>query len=293
MGSRIALVGAGRMGLPIAVRLSARGFAVTVWDTDAAARQRAGAAGLVVADSVAGAVASADVLVTVLPGPTELADAAAPALDALAPSGLWLDLTSSDPRVARALAARATARGIAPVGAPMGGGPSAAATGTLTFFAGGAATALDRARPLLAALGQVEVVGADIGDGYTAKLIANLLWFGQVVAVTEALLLGQSLGVPPAVLRRTLAGSAGGSVFIDEYLDRLLEGDYLQSFGIDRCVEELDTLASLAAEEGVPFELSSVVVRMHREALERFGAVDGELLAARLLEERAGRTLRG
>jgi hypothetical protein len=57
-------------------------------------------------------------------------------------------------------------------------------------------------------------------------------------------------------------------------------------------VEELDTLASLAREQGVPFELSSLVARLHGEALERFGAVDGELLAARLLEERAGRELR-
>ena len=90
----------------------------------------------------------------------------------------------------------------------------------------------------------------------------------------------------------TLASSAGGSVFIDEYLDKLLDGDYLESFGLDRIVEELDTLADLAREEGVPFELSELVVRLHRDALEKFGAVDGELLAARLLELRAGRDLR-
>jgi 3-hydroxyisobutyrate dehydrogenase-like beta-hydroxyacid dehydrogenase len=94
------------------------------------------------------------------------------------------------------------------------------------------------------------------------------------------------------VLRDQLAASAGGSVFVDEYLDRLLDGDYLASFGIDRCVEELEILVSLAQGADVPFELSSTVARLHREALERFGAIDGELLAARLLEERAGRTLR-
>jgi 3-hydroxyisobutyrate dehydrogenase len=77
-------------------------------------------------------------------------------------------------------------------------------------------------------------------------------------------------------------------VFIDEYLDRLLTGDYLENFGIDRCVEELETLVRLADTRGVPFELSSLVARQHRDALERFGAVDGELLAAKLLEERAG-----
>jgi len=106
------------------------------------------------------------------------------------------------------------------------------------------------------------------------------------------MLLGMALGVPATTLRRTLGAGAGGSAFIDEYLDRLLDGDYAESFGLDRVVEELDTLASLAQQEGVPFELSSVVARLHREALERFGAVPGELLAAKLLEERAGRDLR-
>jgi 3-hydroxyisobutyrate dehydrogenase-like beta-hydroxyacid dehydrogenase len=168
----------------------------------------------------------------------------------------------------------------------------AAEGGTIRFFGGGSAAAADRARPVLDALGSSDATGERVGDGYTAKLIANLLWFGQVVADTEALLLGTSLGVSLDVLRRQLAASAGGSVFIDEYLDRLLAGDYLATFGIDRCVEELETLVSLAAGEGIPFELSTTVARLHREALERFGAIDGELLAAKLLEERASSELR-
>lgn len=174
----------------------------------------------------------------------------------------------------------------------MGGGVSAARDGSLQFFVGGTNRAVDRARPVLEALGSVDHVGEGIGDGYLTKLLANLLWFGQAVAVTEALLLGQSLGLSPAMLRDQLAATAGGSVFIDEYLDRLLAGDYLETFGIDRCVEELETLVSLARGANVPFELSSTIARLHRDALERFGAIDGELLAARLLEELAGTVLR-
>jgi len=126
-----------------------------------------------------------------------------------------------------------------------------------------------------------------------AKLLANLLWFGQVIAVSEALLLGQALGVAPSGLAATLSRSAGGSAFIDEHLQALLAGDYLEHFGIDRVVEELEILVSMAAENRIPFEVSTLVTRLHREALDRFGAVDGELLAARLLEEQAGRELRG
>jgi 3-hydroxyisobutyrate dehydrogenase-like beta-hydroxyacid dehydrogenase len=269
------VLGLGRMGAPIARALAER-WEVVAYDPAVSPEGSA--------EEVAAAV---DVLVTVLPGAAEVRGLGA-VLGVLRPGSLWLDLTSGDPRVTRELAHP----GIEVVGAPMAGGPSAAEARTLAFFVGGAPGAVDRARPLLDALGTHEVIGNDVGDGYTAKLLANLLWFGQVVAVAEAMLLGQSLGLDPVRLRRTLAASAGGSVFIDEYLDRLLEGDYAETFGLDRVVEELDTLASLAREQGVPFELSSLVARLHGEALERFGAVDGELLAARLLEERAGRELR-
>ena len=208
-----------------------------------------------------------------------------------APAPKWT-MPGTPFRVTRELAGRAKTQEIHVVGAPMAGGPTAAVSKILHFHVGGDPAAVARAIPILDELGTHEVIGDDPGDGYTAKLLANLLWFGQVVAVTEALLLGQSLGLEPSRLRATLATSAGGSVFIDEYLDSLLDGDYLETFGLDRVVEELETLASLARQEDVPFELSSLVARLHAEALERFGAVEGELLAAKLLEERAGRTLR-
>jgi 3-hydroxyisobutyrate dehydrogenase-like beta-hydroxyacid dehydrogenase len=238
-----------------------------------------------------------DVLVTVLPGAAEVAEVLLGdnLIDRLAPGSLWLDLSSSAPDVVEQVAGRGAARGVSSVAAPMAGGPAAAQSRALRFFAGGPFPALERARPILAALGgedAIDHVGTAVGDGCTAKLLANLLWFGQVVAVTEALLLGVSLGLSPDVLRITLAPSAGGSVFIDEYLDSLLAGDYLETFGIDRCVDELETLVRLAKRRDVPFELSSLVARLHREALERFGAIDGELLAAKLLEQRAGVQLR-
>jgi 3-hydroxyisobutyrate dehydrogenase-like beta-hydroxyacid dehydrogenase len=263
------------MGAPIATRLADAGYDVLGYD--------------VALGGPTLPAASVDVLVTVLPGPIELEDALIrdAGLAALRPDGLWVDLTSNAPDVAERIAALAATSGLASVGAPMAGGPSAAGDGTLRFFVGGADAAIERARPVLASLGEVDVIGEHVGAGCTAKLLANLLWFGQVVAVTEALLLGVSLGVPVGVLRRTLASSAGGSVFIDEYLDRLLEGDYLETFSIARVVEELDTLVRLANEYTVPFELSTLVARQHRDALDRFGAVDGELLAAKLLEERA------
>lgn len=294
---RVGVLGLGRMGLPIGVALAASGFEVGVFDPLPSRSSLAADASLRVAPSAAALAASVDVLVTVLPGAVEAAQVliVEDLIGALPPGSLWLDLTSNDPEVVERVAVLAASRGVSSVGAPMGGGPRAAESRSLRFFVGGPPEAVSRARPLLVALGGENAIddnGSGVGDGCTAKLLANLLWFGQVVAVTEALLLGVSLGVPVGVLRTTLARSAGGSVFIDEYLDSLLAGDYLETFGIARCVEELETLVRLAQRQDVPFELGTLVARLHREALERFGAIDGELLAAKLLEERAGFSLR-
>jgi len=284
----IGVLGAGRMGTPVIRALLDAGHDVRVWDPLAERRE-----GVPAASGERDLVRLADVLITVLPGTPELELAMNAAIDELRPGSLWIDLSSTDPRVAEALAERGRARGIDVVGAPMGGGVAAASARTLSFYVGGTDAAVERARPILLQLGdRVDHLGQGIADGYTAKLLANLLWFGQLVAVSEALLLGQELGIAPGRLRETLGASAGSSTFIEEYLDSLLDGDYAETFGLDRVVEELTVLSELAADASVPFELSNYVAKVHAEALARFGAVPGEMLAAKLLEERAGRTLR-
>jgi 3-hydroxyisobutyrate dehydrogenase len=276
----IGVLGVGRMGRPIASRLRAGGHAVSVFDLAGPVE------GFENAQDAVALAASVDILMTVLPGRRELADAAG-IIASLRPSALWLDLTSGDPRLSDELALAAPAS----VAAPMGGGPAEAAAGTLTFFVGGSGTDVARALPVLQQLGRIERAGDRPGDGQTMKLLANLLWFGQAVAVTETMLLGRRLGLQIGRMRDILPRSAGASTFMDGYLDRLLSGDYVENFGLDRVVEELETLTSLA--DGMPFELSSLVARLHREALERFGPVQGELLVAKLLEQRGGGSLGG
>lgn len=295
---RLGVLGLGRMGLPIARRLLAAGYPVTAFDPDAERLALAVRAGAETAADERGVAERADVLVTVLPGPAELEAAmlgSGAALEGMGAGSCWLDLTSNDPAVATRVAERAAARSVASVGAPMGGGPAEAAGGALRFYVGGAETAVERVEPLLAALGDSTDrlrTGTDAASAHTTKLLVNTLWFGQVVAVTEVLLLGQSLGLGLSGLRDALATGPGGSAFITNHLGALLRGDYLESFGLSRVVDELKTVTALADGVDSPAELTGLVTRLHADALSRFGPVDGELLAARLLEERAGRTVR-
>lgn len=294
----IGVVGLGRMGLPIVARLCGAGFEVSVFDLSPAAVDAAREFGARPAVSATALASRVDTLITVLPGGGELADAMLGSegmLSAMRPGSCWLDLTSADPRIVGDIAAVADAAGVESVGAPMGGGPDSAASGALRFFVGGGADAVEQARPILESLGgpdSLTVMGPDIRAGYTTKLLANTLWFTQAVAVTEALLLGQAAGLDVLSLRDALAASAGGSAFLTDHSGALLAGDYLTTFGIDRVVEELDAVTALAAALGTPSDLTAHVASLHRDALDRFGPVDGELLVAKLLEERAHRTLR-
>jgi 3-hydroxyisobutyrate dehydrogenase-like beta-hydroxyacid dehydrogenase len=296
--SAIAIIGLGRMGAPIAGRLAAAGHAVVGYDASAARLRAAAERGLRVAGSLSEAVRGATAVVTVLPGAPSFEAVmlgSGGVLEALGTGCCWLDLTSNDPRVAQRVAERSAARGVLAVGAPMGGGVDAAQSGALEFFVGGASEARERVLPMLSALadpGGIRIAGDDIASGYAAKLLINLLWFGQVAAVTETFLLGERLGVPADRMRSLLTGSAGDSAFAQRHLDRLLDGDNLETFGLKECVDELDILSELAVAGDVPFELSSAVARLHREALAEFGNVDGELMVARLLEQRAGTRLR-
>ena len=280
------------MGAPMCANLVRAGYPVSTTDI----RQEASVRGARRLPDMAALAARSDVLITVLPGPGEVADAmtGTGAVDALPPGAVWIDMTSNTPDAAEPVRSRALARGVDVLEAPVGGGVEAARAGTLTVFAGGPEEVFLRCRPILETLADpahVVRVGGH-GAGYTAKLLVNLLWFGQAVATAEALLLGKRVGIDLGTLRRVLAGSAAGTEFIRHDLSALFAGDYLETFGLDRCWEELAGITALAQRHEVPFELSGLVEETYRRALDRFGPVDGELMAVALLEEEAGVRLR-
>jgi 3-hydroxyisobutyrate dehydrogenase len=239
------------------------------------------------ADGGAVAAAEADVLITMLPGTAELREVIREVVPVLRPGRAWIDMTSASPVVDREQAGLEIER----LDAPVGGDPAAAERGELHLYVGGPAETVERWRSLLEVLGTVDHVGGH-GAGHLVKLLVNLLWFGQAVASAEALLLARRAGLDLETVQGALGRSAAATDFIRRDLDGLLDGDYLASFRIDRCRDELRDLSDLAAESGVPFELSAAVLEAYERAVARFGSADGELLAVADLEARAGVELR-
>jgi 3-hydroxyisobutyrate dehydrogenase len=293
----IGLVGLGRMGIPVCANLVRAGYRVQAGDSRSETAALAARYGARWVPRLSQLAAESDVLITVLPGPGEVREAMlSPGgmAETLRPGATWIDMTSNSPAAMTGIQQMLMARGVQVLEAPAGGGVEAAEQGDLQFLVGGAAEVLARQRALLEVLadpGRIVHVGGH-GAGYTAKLIINLLWFGQAVATAEALLLGQASGLDLGVLRETLTRSAADSQFLRRDVDALFAGDYLRNFGLDRCYQELQILTERARDLGVPFQLSETVADIYGRAVRRYGAADGELLSIAMLEEQAGSQLR-
>ena len=211
--SRIAFIGLGNMGGPMAANLVKAGHAVHAFDLSAAALASAAAAGATAADSAAAAVADAEVVISMLPASrhVEALYLDGGLLAAIPDGALVVDCSTIAAASARKVAEAAAARGLAMLDAPVSGGTAGAAAGTLTFIVGGDAAALERARPVLAAMGKNVFHMGGVGAGQVAKLCNNMA-LGVIMAVTgEAIALGVAHGLDAKTLSAMMAVSTSRS----------------------------------------------------------------------------------
>jgi 3-hydroxyisobutyrate dehydrogenase len=274
--------------MPVCARLVAAGFGVACTDLESDRRVVAEGVGASWRRDAAAVAAGVEVAVTVLPGPNEVSAVTDAVIGSLPAGGVWLDLSTASPAVARAIGLAAAARDVAVVDAPLGGGPADARDGTLLSFAGAAENDLDRVCDVLGAFTRMVVHVGPHGSGYTLKLIANALWFEQAVGTAEVLAIAVRAGLDPDVVQRALAQSAAGGGFVADDARALLAGDPMPAFALARCAAQLRTLDEFAGELAVPADVLAAVARVHSDALARYGDVEGELLGARFAAERAG-----
>ncbi|MBD0692985.1 NAD(P)-dependent oxidoreductase [Streptomyces sp. CBMA123] len=195
---KIAFLGLGRMGLPMARRLAAAGHPLTVWN-----RTPGRAGGLTEAASPADAVAGAGVVVTMLSDPQAAAEVAGRFTAHLAPGTLWIDMSSIGPRAVAGLRAQLPG-GVALVDAPVLGSVGPAAGGDLVVYAGGEDADLDRAEPVLAHLGRVRRCGGP-GTGAALKVVVMGAIVASVTALSEVVAVAEELGVPQEEALEVLA----------------------------------------------------------------------------------------
>jgi 3-hydroxyisobutyrate dehydrogenase len=205
----IAFLGLGNMGAPMGANLVKAGFTVQGFDPVPAARAAAADGGVNVCETAAEAVRDAGVVITMLPNGTLVRECYADVMPAATSGALFIDSSTIAVDNARAVHAYAVERGFAQLDAPVSGGVKGAAAGTLAFMVGGAADALETARPVLDAMAGKIIHCGDSGAGQAAKLCNNMLLAVQQIAVGEAFVLADKLGLSAQSLFDVITGATG------------------------------------------------------------------------------------
>ncbi len=205
----IAFIGLGNMGGPMAANLRKAGHRVIGFDVAAGRMDAARDAGVEPADSGPEAAAQADVVWTMLPDAAHVAGAWESLVPAARAGALLVDSSTCDVGTARSLHEKAAYAGLASLDAPVSGGVGGARAGTLTFMVGGTGGAFARAEPLLTVMGQKAVHCGAAGSGQATKICNNMILGVSIVAVSEAFVLAEKLGVAPQTFFDVASTSTG------------------------------------------------------------------------------------
>ncbi len=262
----VGFLGLGAMGLPMAVNLARAGFDVLVWNRGRPPLEAAAAAGCRTAAGPEQVAATAPVVLTMLPdlpqvielldGPDGLRSGR-PVMDTLVVMG------TVSPVAVRALAERLLPQGITVVDAPVSGGVTGAREAGLSIMAGGPVEAVARVRPYLEAMGSTVRRMGDTGAGSLAKACNQLVVAGTLVALAEAVLLGERGGLDPTALLDVLAGGLASSEVLTQKRRHLAEGDFTPSGPARYLHKDLGFVLDSADDEGVTLPLSTTVAGLY------------------------------
>jgi 2-hydroxy-3-oxopropionate reductase len=299
LSDTVGFVGLGAMGLPMAANLAKAGFDVLVWNRGRAPLDAAVASGCRAADRPAEVAAGASTVVTMLPDLPQVRDvmagpggllagldtgATAQAMDTRAMDTLVVMGTVS-PVAVRALARELCPHGVTVIDAPVSGGVTGARDGTLSIMAGGSEDAVERVRPYLTAMGSTVRRMGDTGAGSLAKACNQLVVAGTLVALAEAVVLGERGGLDPAALLEVLAGGLASSEVLAQKRRHLADGDFTPSGPARYLHKDLGFVLDSATDAHVELPLSTAVARLYAAIDDRgLGDLDNSVVL-RLLRE--------
>lgn len=267
---RIAVIGTGIMGAPMAGRLAEAGFSVQAWNRSAEKAAVLAAKGVQPTSTAAEAAAEADVVICMLSsGPVcnEVLFGASGVVSTMKPGAILLVMSSIPVDSAREQAEAAKAYGVAYVDAPVSGGEKGAIEGTLAIMAGGEQRDVDALRPLLNCLGRVTHVGP-VGCGSLAKLANQLIVASTICAVAEALTLVEAGGADPAQVRQALLGGFAESTVFRQHGKRMVEGDFRPGGPAKYQVKDTSTALAFAESRGLKLPVGEEVDRLFRSMVE-------------------------
>ena len=276
---KIAFIGLGNMGGPMAHNLHKAGHEVRAFDLSQPARDKLAADGVPIAADAKAAVQGAEVVITMLPASQHVEGlflGNGNLLASIAKGTLVIDSSTIAAATSQKVAKAAEAAGIDFIDAPVSGGTGGAIAGTLTFMVGGKAEALEKARPILAAMGKNIFHAGPAGAGQVAKACNNMLLAIHMIGTCEALELGARNGLDPKVLSEIMLASSGRNWSLEVYNpfpgvmpNAPASNDYKPGFMVDLMVKDLGLAMEIAQQcsvDNVMGQLARELYTQHQQA---------------------------
>ena len=264
-GIRVGFCGLGTMGAAMAANVAGAGFPLTVWNRTPGKASAAVAAGAVEALSPSAVATAADVVVicvsdtpdveAVLFGESGLADG-------LPEGALVIDCSTIAPGATRTFAERLAERGVGFVDAPVSGGSEGALKGTLSIMVGGSSEHLERARPVLDAMGSTVTHMGPVGAGQTTKAVNQVILSGVYLGVAEGMVLAMKSGLDASQVAEALSAGAAGSWVLQNRAQRIIDDEYPLGFRIALHLKDLTIALEQAREVGAALPVSAMAAQI-------------------------------
>jgi 3-hydroxyisobutyrate dehydrogenase-like beta-hydroxyacid dehydrogenase len=295
VGERVVgFIGVGRMGLPMASRLLAAGYSLVAHDVQGQALSAIAAKGAATAASPAEVADRAEIVLASLAMPDVVRDVALGERGLIAGSRIrtFVDLSTTGPRMAKAIAAGLAKRGIAAIDAPVSGGVAGATKGTLAVMVSGPRAEAEALRPMLQAIGKVFYIGAEPGMGQMMKLINNLLSATATAATSEAVVLGVKAGLDPQMMIDVInAGSGRSTASEDKFPRAILPRRFDYGFALGLMAKDVNLCIAEAEALGVPMWIGNAVKQLWLYGLAQGGPEQDFTELIKHLEKWAGVTV--
>ena len=271
--ARIGFIGLGNMGLPMAQNLIKAGHQVEGVDVNPASVEKLKAAGGAAVDMPGVAAGRADVVITMLPAGQHVRDvylSSGGIVESANPGTLLIDCSTIDVATARDVAKAAEARGLLMLDAPVSGGVGGATAGTLTFMVGGPAQAFTRAEHILQQMGKTIVHAGGAGNGQAAKICNNMILGISMIAVSEAFVLAEQLGLEHQKLYDIASKSSGQCWSLTTYCPvpgpvptSPANRDYQAGFTAAMMLKDLKLAQEAATASGAVTEMGATAAKIY------------------------------
>jgi len=274
----VGLIGLGNMGSAFAERLLDAGYALVVHNRSREKTRALADRGATVAETVAELVAGVDIVLTSLSDDDGLESVAGAVTAAARPGTTLVDTSTVSPGASARVASLTEQAAMGYLRAPVSGNPGVVRAGNVAFIVSGPSTALERAEPVLLAIGRTVHVVGDAEQARIVKLAINLMIAGLAQLMAEALVLGESAGVSRAALLETMGDSAAGAPFVKYKTEPLLRDDYSATFTTNLMEKDIDLVLEAAGDAGLRLPLADELKELVRRAVEA-GYGDDDFMA--------------